>query len=299
MPTIVPPLRPDPAGPLSGWRVVVTRAEDQADGLTERLQALGAEPVAYPTIAFAPPDDPRPLAEALRRLASGGYDWLVLTSVNAVRAVRAASEMLSPAGPGLLASPDGNVNMSEVVKVAAVGPTTTAACVELLGVQPAVVPAKFVAEALAEALGNMQGQRVLLANADIARPVLHERLQTAGALVDRVVAYHTVPASGGTDLPPLLAEGAIDAITFTSGSTVRYFVQRIGPEALEHARRTVIACIGPIAADAARAAGLPPTIVASTHTEEGLVAALVAWRQQQLSPILLSSSAAADETPKE
>jgi len=288
--TSVSPPRPDATRPLHGWRVVVTRAEDQADGLTERLQSLGAEPVAYPTIAFAPPDDPRPLAEALRRLADGGYDWLVLTSVNAVRAVRAvraASEMASPSATGDLVL--SNVN----VKVAAVGPTTTAACVELLGVQPAVVPGKFVAEALAEALGNMQGQRVLLANADIARPALHERLQAAGALVDRVVAYHTVPASGGVDLPPLLAEGAIDAITFTSGSTVRHFVRRVGPEALEHARRTVIACIGPIAADAARAVGLPPTIVASTYTEEGLVAALVEWRQQQPSSISSLSSAAA------
>lgn len=285
--TSVSPPRPDATRPLYGWRVVVTRAEDQADGLTERLQALGAEPVAYPTIAFAPPDDPRPLAEALRRLADGGYDWLVLTSVNTVRAVRAASERVSSSATGDLVL--SNVN----VKVAAVGPTTTAACGELLGVQPAVVPGKFVAEALAEALGDMQGQRVLLANADIARPVLHERLQAAGALVDRVVAYHTVPASGGVDLPPLLAEGAIDAITFTSGSTVRYFVRRVGPEALEHARQTVIACIGPIAADAARAAGLPPTIVASTYTEEGLVVALVEWRQQQLSSLSSLSSAAA------
>jgi uroporphyrinogen-III synthase len=294
--TSVSPPRPDATRPLYGWRVVVTRAEDQADGLTERLQALGAEPVAYPTIAFAPPDDPQPMAEALRRLADGGYDWLVLTSVNAVRAVRAASETVSH-------SVTGDLGLSNVhMKVAAVGPTTTAACGELLGVQPAVVPGKFVAEALAEALGDMQGQRVLLANADIARPVLHERLQAAGALVDRVVAYHTIPASGGVDLPPLLAEGAIDAITFTSGSTVRYFVRRVGPEALEHARQTVIACIGPIAADAARAVGLSPTIVASIHTEEGLVAALVEWRQQQLSSLssissLSSAAAAAGDPP--
>lgn len=142
------------------------------------------------------------------------------------------------------------------------------------------MPETFVAEALAEALGEMHGQRVLLLNSDLARPTLARLLHGAGATVERVIAYRTVPASGGPDLPALLAEDKIDAITFASGSAVRFFVERIGPEALEHARRIVIACIGPVTAEAARAAGLPPTVVAAQATEEGLVEALIDERRK-------------------
>jgi uroporphyrinogen-III synthase len=152
--------------------------------------------------------------------------------------------------------------------------------VALLGSRPAVVPEKFVAEALAEAIGDLSGQHVLLAQADLSRPVLAEQLQQAGANLDTVVAYRTVPATGGTDLPALLAEGVIDAITFTSGSTVRNFVERIGPEALPHAQQTIIACIGPVTAETAQEVGLTPSIVAELSTVEGLVDALVAWRHR-------------------
>jgi uroporphyrinogen-III synthase len=212
----------------------------------------------------------QPLDDALRRLLSGGYDWLILTSATGVRAVRERLDALDAAFSGNSA-PGG-------AQLAVVGQATAAACADMLGVQPAVVPDKFVAEALAEALRSVQGQRVLLAQAELARPVLRERLQQAGAQVDAVVAYRTVPATGGTDLPAMLAAGQIDAITFTSSSTVNFFVQRIGPAALEQARRAVIACIGPIAAQTAEEVGLPPAVVAEPSTVEGLVAALVAWR---------------------
>lgn len=263
---------PTTATPLRGWRIVITRAEEQADSLAERLRSLGAEPLAYPTIAFAPPEDVRPLDEALRRIPTGAYTWLMLTSVNAVNAVQQRIHSFGQEPRAFLA---------DHCKVAAVGPTTTTACNELLGMQPAIVPKKFVAEALAEAMGDMRGQRALLANADIARPVLQQKLSEAGAEVERVVAYRTIPATGGVDLPPLLAAGTVHAITFTSGSTARYFVERIGQATLDAARQTIIACIGPIAADAAREAGLPPTLVASTYTEQGLVEALVQYAQQK------------------
>lgn len=273
------------ASPLQGWRIVITRSEDRAGGLAERLRALGAEPIPYPTIAFAPPEDTGALDAALQRLLAGSYDWLVLTSVTAVRSVH---ERLARSGGAILdwgSAASGPQSRVHNLKLAAVGASTAAACAELLGRQPAVVPETFVAEALAEALGDaasdaeqgLRGRRVLLANADIARPQLQEMLQAAGATVERVIAYRTVPASGGVDLPPLLAAGAIDAITFSSGSTVRYFVRRIGPDALAAARQTVIVCIGPVTAEAARAAGLPPTVVAETFSEAGLVEALVDW----------------------
>jgi uroporphyrinogen-III synthase len=256
------------SAPLQGWRIVITRAEEQADSLAHRLRNLGAEPIAYPTIMIVPPENVAILDEAIQRVKGGGYDWVVLTSVNTVQIVKTRLEVVDPQNPTLKGAS---------CNIAAVGPTTTAACREILGVEPSVVPKKFVAEALAEALGNMQGQRVLLANADIARPILQEKLQEAGAWVDRVIAYHTVSASGGVDMPQLLREDGVDAITFTSGSTARYFVDRIGQEMLPLAQQKVIACIGPIAAKGAQDVGLEPTIVADSYTEEGLVQALVAY----------------------
>jgi uroporphyrinogen-III synthase len=256
--------REETAQPLAGLRVVITRSAERSELMTQRLRELGAEPILYPTISFAAPEDPEPLDTALRGLLSNQYDWLALTSVTAVQFVAARLQQLSD---------DGIIP----ARIAAVGPSTAAACLELLGMTAAVIPEKFDGSGLVAKLGDMHRQRVLLANADIARPVLAAGLREAGALVDRVIAYRTVAAGGSTaiDMPALLAGGGVDVITFTSGSTVRGFAERIGPAGLDHARKLTIACIGPATAQAARAAGLPPKVVASVFTEEGLIAALV------------------------
>jgi hydroxymethylbilane synthase len=258
--------------PLHGWRVVVTRAADQATEMSEQVRRRGAEAVYYPTIAYAPPEEPEPLDAALRELLGGGYHWLLLTSAAGVRAV---AERLRALNGGTVPQ------LSAALQVGVVGPATAVACVDLLGVQPAVMPDEYVAEALATTLGNIAGQRVLLAQANLARPVLAEQLRQAGARVDAVVAYCTVLASDGADVPALLAAGEVHAITFTSGSTVRNFAQRVGPQGINHARRVVIACIGPVTAEAAREVGLTPTLVADDSTVEGLLDALVNWRREQ------------------
>ncbi len=250
---------------LQGLRVLVTRAAERADGLAARLRALGAEPVVRPTIAHAPPDDLAAFEAALGRLEAGVYEWLLLTSVTTVEAV---AEGLKGRAPHL----GGRVSL----KIGAVGPATAAACRELLGVEVVGVPERFIGEELVAALGDPAGRRVLLPNADLARPALEERLRAAGALVDRVVAYKTVPAPGGAELAGLLAEGSIDAILFTSGSTARYFTLQVGEAGVAAARRSIIACIGPATADVCNELGLVPTVVATVFTEEGLVEALVA-----------------------
>jgi uroporphyrinogen-III synthase len=255
------------ASALKGRKVVVTRAQGQGDALSALLRAAGAEPIEYPCIAFAPPADPAALLDAIARLRAGAFDWLVLTSANTVQAV-ANADCSNKAGT--LASE----RQPSSFRLAAVGPATAAAARELLGIEPAVVPEAFVAEALAAAMGDVGGQRVLLLNSAIARPALAALLAEAGAHVERVVAYRTVTASGGADVPALLAAGEVDAITFTSGSTVRAFAERVGTTGLGYARRTTIACIGPVTAQMARDQGLTPTVVAATSTVEGLVAAL-------------------------
>ena len=250
---------------LEGLRVVITRSAGKADGMARRLRELGAEPITYPTIAYALPEDPAELEAALARLSAGAYDWLVLTSAQAVRAVAEHKSL--------------NTQHS-TFNIAAVGPATAASCAKLLGVQPAAVPEQFIAEGLIATLGDLAGKRVLLPNADISRPVLEQSLRETGALVDRVVAYRNVTApDNGVDMAAMLAAGQIGAVTFTSGSTARAFVQKVGPQALKLLERTVIACIGPATVDVCYKIGLTPQVVAEVYTEDGLLDALIAYME--------------------
>ena len=240
--------------------VLVLRAPEQAAGLAERLRAAGFEPVLYPTIRIAPPETWDALDAALRRLAAGAYDWLVLTSANGVRFVW---ERLAALG----------LTLPEGVKVAVIGPATAAA-LRARGVEPALVPEEFVAEGLADALGEVRGQRFLLARADRARPTLREELRARGAQVDEVVAYRTVIA------PPDAPPPEVDIVAFTSPSTVQGFVAALRGRPLPE--RTRVVCIGPITARAAREAGLPVHAVAREYTAEGLVREIMGYRGYRL-----------------
>jgi uroporphyrinogen III methyltransferase/synthase len=229
---------------LTGRRIVITRPEPDARRLAERLRALGATPVVVPAIRIEFTDPPE-LDDALARMA--GYDWVIFTSRNGVEAVFRRARSI--AGP----------------RVAAIGPATAHALREH-GVEPDLMPAEYVAEAVLDALGDVAGRRCLLPRADIAREALAVGLTARGALVDEIAAYRTRPlAERHTDL------GAVDAVTFTSSSTVRGFLA--GGPVPDGAR---IVCIGPITADTARACGLTVSAVAQEYTEDGLIAALQA-----------------------
>lgn len=258
--------------PLLGKRILVTRAAHQAGELSAKLRELGAEPIEYPVIAIAPPEDSSRLDQALARAARGGYDWIVFTSANGVAAVaeRMAALGLERMGLGQ-------------ARVAVIGPATARAVAELLRRPVDVMPSVYVAEALAAAMGDVRGQSVLLARADIARPALSQALRAAGAQVDEVIAYRTVIEEPTAvkqpelDILSLLAQGQIDVVTFTSSSTVRAFIAHVGRQALSDLHRVVIACIGPITAETVRAEGLSPTVVAEEHTVGGLVTALAKY----------------------
>ncbi|EFO80835.1 uroporphyrinogen-III C-methyltransferase / uroporphyrinogen-III synthase [Oscillochloris trichoides DG-6] len=257
-------LTPQPSA-LAGQRVVITRSAGKADGMATRLRELGAEPITYPTIAYVPPADSTALDAALARLVAGAYDWLLVTSAQVVRVL---AERIS------FAQPPANL------KVAAVGPATAKACTKRLGLTPATVPDQFIAEGLAASLGDLSGKRVLLPNADIARPVLEQHLRAAGAEVDRVIAYHTVTApDNGVDMAAMLAAGEIAALTFTSGSTVRAFIEKVGPDAVALMQKTILACIGPATAVVCQEFGLEPQVVAEVYTEEGLLESLIAYME--------------------
>jgi uroporphyrinogen-III synthase len=255
--------------------VVVTRAAEQASTLVGRLREKGATVIEVPTIAIAEPlDGGAALAAAVDHVDT--YDWVVLTSTNgAARFLAAlaasAAGAADRAGPAGLAGPAGAADgdrPTPAVAVAVVGPGTAAA-VRAAGIEPALVPERFVAEGLLAAFPPGPG-RVLLPQAEAARPVLADGLAAAGWTVDAVVAYRTVAA----DVAPALLERArgADAITFTSGSTVTGYLAAAGAGAVP----AVVACIGPVTADAATAAGIAVTAVAAEHTIDGLVAALEA-----------------------
>jgi uroporphyrinogen-III synthase len=236
-------LKPAPL-PLAGRRIVITRPEPDARHLADRLQALGAVPIVIPTIRieFA---DPKPLDDALANIRS--YDWIIFTSRHGVEAVFRRTKAIK--GP----------------RVAAIGPAT-AAELERHGVLPDVVPEEYVAEAVVEKLGDVQGNRILLPRADIARRALADDLRARGAMVEDLPVYRTRAA--GDARPDL--EG-VDAVTFTSSSTVKNFVE--GGPVPSGAK---IICIGPITASTARECGLEVSEVAGNYTEDGLVAALLA-----------------------
>ncbi len=243
-------------GALAGRRIVVTRAREQAEGLVRALEARGADVVLAPVIRIEPLDDLGPLRAALQNLAA--YRWVVFTSQNTVQIVcdRLASWGLAP-------------DAFTRTAVAAVG-TETAGALARRGVTPDLVPDEFVGEALAEALaarGPLAGSRVLIPGAVESRDAVAVGLRGHGAAVDVVSVYRTVAAR------PDLPAGPIDAVTFTSPSTVRHFVELIGADAAR-AGGFVAAAIGPVTARAARALGLPDVLEAEPHTVAGIVDAL-------------------------
>jgi uroporphyrinogen-III synthase len=258
---------------LQGMRVVNTRALHQAQELTDLLEAQGAEVLSYPAIAIEPLRDNSALDEALRAAVDGAYDWLVLTSGNTIHALVARLNELG-FDPKTLAE----------VKVAAIGEATAEAVESELGLKVDVIPEKFVAESLAAAIPVQKGDHVLLPQSAIARPVLADTLKEAGAEVTIVDAYRTGIGRGGVNLGEYFWRGDVDAVTFTSASTVHNFMRRLKREngSAGMLIDVVVACIGPITADAARAHDLPVRVVPADHTLEGLVAGLVDYFRERV-----------------
>lgn len=274
------------AAPLAGKQILVTRTREQASALSEKLHLLGAIPVEFPTIRIVPPTDWRTLDAALLRLYASdgsGYAWLVLTSVNGVHI---CLQRLRELGYDPRAMRD--------VRVATIGPATAAALADY-GVSADLVPDEYIAEGLTRALLEdarqrqlpLTGQRILLARAAEARKLLFTELQQAGALVDEVPAYYTLPVARdderGREVLRLLLDGRLDVLTFTSSSTVRNFVAWLKSAASEQPdqvveqimRRTQFASIGPITSRTARELGLRIDIEAKEFTIDGLVDAIV------------------------
>ncbi|MBV8582981.1 MAG: uroporphyrinogen-III C-methyltransferase [Candidatus Eremiobacteraeota bacterium] len=250
-------------GALFGKRILLTRPAAQAAELAEAIRALGGDPVVAPTIAVEPPDDLRTAHRAIDELS--GYAWVVFTSRNGVDAFFER-----------LAALDADARYVGKTRVAAIG-SKTAERLRHYGVRPDLIPAEFVSEELARTLieAARPGDRVLIYRAQEARDVLPQMLADAGLQTAVVSAYKTV----GVRDPDFAAKvRSADAIAFSSASTVTGFSALLGGDAhaCEATRGKVVACIGPIAAQAARAAGLRVEVVAREYTADGLLDALLA-----------------------
>jgi len=242
--------------PLHGEVVAVTRARAQASGLAERLRELGAEVVETPAIRIEPRPVDGELRAAIERVEE--YSLICFTSPNGARLL---FDALGTRDARALAG----------AAVAAIGPGTAAALLER-GIRADVVPARFVAEALVEALADTElaGRRVLVARAAEARPVLPDALRERGAAVDDVALYDTVaePLDDGQ-------RAGLDRatyVTFTSSSTVRFLLES-GVRPPDAAR---VVSIGPVTSATAEESGLAVDVEAERHDIDGLIEALTA-----------------------
>jgi uroporphyrinogen-III synthase len=253
------------SGPLAGKRIVVTRAQAQAEGLSSVLRQFGAEAIDAPLIEIRPPDSYEALDAALNAILD--YDWLILTSVNGVDALFSRLEPL-----GL------SVDSLQHLKIAAIGPATEER-IQDHGLVVDIVPERYVAEEVVRLLRKLtKGEKVLLVRAKVARDVIPEELRHAGAEVEVAEAYQTVvPADAKKRLQSIFSDdGDVDAITFTSSSTVKNFLSLItGTDVPGKLAKVKFASIGPVTSDALREFGLPVHVEADEYTMEGLAAAIV------------------------
>jgi uroporphyrinogen-III synthase len=250
---------------LAGKRVIITRAREQAPALAKLLEAHGAQAFSIPAIEIVPPQSFQPLDRALKKIQS--YDWLVLTSVNGVAALRKR-----------MGKVDVSAGLMKHLNVCAIGPATKQEIEKQLGLKVSIMPEEYVAESVvAKMRPQVAGKSVLLVRAKVARDVIPKELRAAGAQVDIAEAYETVtPVNSAKKLGEALGKKGPDAITFTSSSTARNFTallpKNVSPKEL--LKGVALASIGPVTSTTLREVGLWVDLEAAEHTMEGLVSAL-------------------------
>ncbi len=228
--------------PLTGKKILITRAREQSPEFATRLKKRGAEVIEFPTIEIVPPLCWKELDQAIDQLPS--YDWIIFTSANGVNFFLQR-----------LADKGKNNRLFSSLKICAIGPATAKQLKEK-GVRIDYIPKEFVAESILKGFDKMmmRGKRILLARAKVARDILPKGLRKMGAEVDLIEVYRTVKPRGGVKrLKQLLNVDKPDVITFTSSSTVNHFVELLKTEDLKNLLKDItIACIGPITAQTAK-----------------------------------------------
>ncbi len=250
----------NPVQPLKDYQVLITRGKGQADGLKESIEKNGGTPLLVPLLEFTLPDHMEDVQQRFEELLT--YDWIILTSQNGVDFFFK-----------LLGNPP-----SKLPKIAVIGSKTEIA-LKRHGYKADFVPAQFVAEGFVAEFNTLldPGARVLLAKGNLARAVIAEAINEAGAICDEVIIYHTVlPRSSEKKLVQLIKNHEIDIMTFTSSSTVNHFTQIMKSHELDtYIDRIIIACIGPIAAKTAEKHGLSVDVCPDVYTTDAMIAELI------------------------
>jgi uroporphyrinogen III methyltransferase/synthase len=251
---------------LTGKRIVVTRAQEQAGDLITLLQNLGADVIAIPTIEIAPPDSWEACDAAIEKLSQ--YNWLIFTSTNGVRFfVRRLEEK------------GHSISELNTAKIAAVGERTKTA-LEEIGIRIDLVPEEFRAEGLVKVFEriDLRGNRILIPKAQESRDILVNELVKLGAQVDAVAVYKNQPLAqkDGDEIAKRLNGHSVDVLTFTSPSTARNFVEMIGRDKVQQWLKSgcKVAAIGSVTAEALRELELPADILPTKATIPSLVDAI-------------------------
>jgi uroporphyrinogen III methyltransferase/synthase len=256
---------PGREGGVRGKKILITRARSQSSEFAARLQKLGAEVIEFPTIEILPPSNWEGLDRVIHQLEL--YDWIIFTSANGVHFFWQR-----------LKDKKKNLSLPPTIKVAAIGPVTAKTLKEK-GIRVDYMPKEFVAEGILKGFKKRQikGKRILLARAKRARDILPKGLRRMGAQVDVIEAYRTLKPKGGVRrLKEFLTKKKIDAITFTSSSTVEHFVELLKKEDFKKLLKDMaIACIGPVTAKTAKGWGMKVHIQPKQYTISDLTQAIV------------------------
>jgi uroporphyrinogen III methyltransferase/synthase len=243
---------------LKGKTIVTTRAASQSGSLRTKFEAAGARVIEIATIEIKPVDDWTEVDAAVARLSE--YQWLIFTSANAVDLFMARAQLM---------------NKSVTTPIAVVG-SATARRLRDWGLKAAIVPKKFRAEGLLDAMpADLAGTSILFPRAEVAREMLPVELRRRGATVDVRVVYRTVkPDAQANAFQQIASSEHIDCIVFTSPSAVRNLAESVEPPLAEILKTIPIAAIGPVTADAAKQLGLTVAIIPSESTIDSLVVAV-------------------------
>ncbi|MGA2978052.1 MAG: uroporphyrinogen-III synthase [Terriglobales bacterium] len=268
-------MKPNKNHPLAGTRILVGRARHQAGSLSASLRSLGASVIEIPFIEIRKPKSYRPLDDALKNIHN--YDWLILTSANGVEAMWERLRKLHITRRSL-----------KHLQIAAIGPATKKAIVKH-DLKVKMVPEEYVAESVVKGLRDkVNGKRVVLIRAKVARDVIPEELRAAGARVDVVEAYETVvPGRSRVRLRTLMknATRRPHIVTFTSSSTVKNFAELLGNFKGARLNHVQFASIGPVTSATLRELHMPVAIEAREFTMGGLIRAIVLARYAERSAI--------------
>ena len=256
--------------PLFGKRIVVTRTRTQAGVLSKRLADEGASVIEFPTIELADPTSYDAIDRALQDLP--GYDWVIFTSVNGV------DRFFSRLESAETASGPRDARALCYAKTACIGSATASRLAEH-GIKADLVPSEYKAEGVFAAMeeqGELEGQRILIPRAEVARETLPDLLRQAGAEVDVAPVYRTVPPSSehAEELRQMLEDGEVDAVTFTSSSTAENFFSVLGDDAAQLLGGVDLCSIGPVTTATIEKAGLSASVESDPYTIPALVSAI-------------------------